>query len=369
MTSQASTYLIISEPPDDINTNEPWSIETYAEGLMDELFTDIDNILDTGEKFSVHPPKTVTVTIPDVFSEPTSQQPNQGTVSLKHKPSSTLVVSNPTVTAISTKNPQKSSGLGKLLILGLTLSLGMVAILYFNESGQFTTLNLPTTQPQPPIPIKPDAHADLVNYMLEALTVIDQQEVTNNQISGKAGFPNVNLNQTTALALPNTQAMGYLPPSPYGLPVPTRPNVVERIYIPVYQNAPTVGDGQPQVPVIPTPPNVGQIPEKPATAAIPTIPNPQQLGIVPPKLPTATAPVSKTNPEQAYSPAVLAELEGLLELGQKSAALFKINGVTRRINIGENIGSTGWTLVEVVNGEALIRRNGEVRSIYAGQKL
>jgi hypothetical protein len=70
-----------------------------------------------------------------------------------------------------------------------------------------------------------------------------------------------------------------------------------------------------------------------------------------------------------YLPAYSAELEGLLELGSKSAALFKIDGVTRRINLGENIGATGWTLVDVSNGEAIIRRNGEVRSIYTGQKL
>ena len=50
-------------------------------------------------------------------------------------------------------------------------------------------------------------------------------------------------------------------------------------------------------------------------------------------------------------------------------ALFKVDGISRRISLGENIGYTGWVLVEVSNGEARIRRNGEVRSIYTGQKL
>jgi hypothetical protein len=58
-----------------------------------------------------------------------------------------------------------------------------------------------------------------------------------------------------------------------------------------------------------------------------------------------------------------------LELGDRSAALFEINGVARRVNIGESIGSSGWTLVEVEQGEAVIRRNGEVRSIFAGQSF
>jgi len=60
---------------------------------------------------------------------------------------------------------------------------------------------------------------------------------------------------------------------------------------------------------------------------------------------------------------------GLLELGDRSAALFEINGVTRRIHLGESIGSSGWTLVEVANQEAIMRRNGEVRSVYVGQSF
>jgi hypothetical protein len=58
-----------------------------------------------------------------------------------------------------------------------------------------------------------------------------------------------------------------------------------------------------------------------------------------------------------------------MELGDRSAGLFEINGVARRIRIGQTIGSSGWTLVEVKDGEAIIRRNGEVRSIFVGQKF
>jgi Tfp pilus assembly protein PilP len=93
----------------------------------------------------------------------------------------------------------------------------------------------------------------------------------------------------------------------------------------------------------------------------------------PPKLPVATVPKEpKTGEKQAYVETVAAPthtLEGLLELGDKSAALFKVDGVTRRIDVGESIGSSGWTLVEVSKGEAVVRRNGEVRSIYTGQNL
>lgn len=97
---------------------------------------------------------------------------------------------------------------------------------------------------------------------------------------------------------------------------------------------------------------------------------------VPPKMPTAIvrkqqqfAPSAQEVAIAPTSPAQI--LEGLLEHEDKSksAALFKINGVTRRIQIGEGIGTSGWALVEVANGEAVVRRNGEVRSVYAGQSF
>ena len=62
-------------------------------------------------------------------------------------------------------------------------------------------------------------------------------------------------------------------------------------------------------------------------------------------------------------------LVGVLEQGDRSAALFNAGGVTRYIFVGEAIGDSGWTLVSIANQEAVIRRNGEVRSVYAGQSF
>jgi hypothetical protein len=62
-------------------------------------------------------------------------------------------------------------------------------------------------------------------------------------------------------------------------------------------------------------------------------------------------------------------LVGVLEQGDRSAAMFSVGGVTRYIFVGEAIGDSGWTLVSVANQEAVIRRNGEVRSVYAGQSF
>lgn len=83
-------------------------------------------------------------------------------------------------------------------------------------------------------------------------------------------------------------------------------------------------------------------------------------------------PAESTTPTPTPTPAtsqVSHELVGILELGDRSAALFEVDGVTRRVNIGERIGSSGWSLVEVKDAEAIVRRNGEVRSIFTGQSL
>jgi hypothetical protein len=416
MLPKSSNDLLVSEASDstsmalamDFVNNEPWTIETYAEGLMDELFTDIDNILDGRSKRNYHrernesvPVQTMTFQMPDVVLPSKLNRPLQSAAPIKNVQTTTLVVNPPSIRAITTTEQQQTSGLGKLIFMGLGLTVSSLGMIYLTESGLLTTINAQLTSQNLPNPqiLSPttDPQLDLVNYMLEALAVIEQQETTKDKTTVKLGFPTVNLNQTTALPLPNTQPTETLP-----LPVAannllpatsrlTPPNVIERIYIPVYQS-PAPQYQLPTVPAVPIPPTLPSslavknpaikttqpvtkpIPQKTQVNLNPVTVNPQSLKIVPPKLPTIIPPVpakEPTNiPQQVSAPfSYSAQLEGLLELGNKSVALFKVDGISRRINLGENIGATGWTLVEVSNGEAIIRRNGEVRSIYTGQKL
>ncbi|MBE9256483.1 hypothetical protein [Dolichospermum sp. LEGE 00246] len=418
MLPKSSTDLFVSEASDstsmslaiDFVNNEPWTIETYAESLMDELFHDIDNILDGRSKRNHHrgrnesvPVQTMTFQMPDVVLPSKLNRPLQSTAPIKNVQTTTLVVNHPSIRAIATTE-QQPNGLGKLIFMGLSLTVGTLGMVYLTESGllntinaQLTSQNLPNHQTPLPASVTTDPQLDLVDYMLEALTVIEQQGTTNGKTIAKPGFPTVNLNQTTALALPNTQPTETLPLPIAASNMPlannrlTTPNVVERIYIPVYQS-PAPKYQIPTVPAVPAPPtlpssltvknspNINTI--QPAIKPIskttqvnlkPAAVNPQSLKVAPPQLPTVVppAPIKETKdiPQQVVAPSYIAQLEGLLELGNKSVALFKVDGISRRINIGENIGTTGWTLVEVSNGEAIVRRNGEVRSIYTGQKL
>ncbi|MEH2196098.1 MAG: hypothetical protein V7K98_26115 [Nostoc sp.] len=442
MLQEVSTRLIVPEPSEDLIANEPWSIDNYADGLMDELFADIDYILDVSGNL---PSQTIrqgrqnkssqsfagvssqasenvlyTVTIPQ-----TILSNGQSVTQDNHKHLSTVVFNNGTIKPVSRKRHKSSRALGRLLIVGTTLGVAIAGIIYLVQSGVVYLLNPNLTQQaflapqsQSQLPVKTEIEADLVDYMLGSLAVIDKQELKSNQKSFSSRFSSQT--STNQIALGNGQTTSNLPSLPLlANNTPAAPNrsgsVVERIYVPVYQAPSPMHNALPSIPgspmlmpqvasalqgyqpnIVKSALNKVQQAAKPVsvsmlaaavqaelkpvagrTAPITVRQTPKPLPALPVvPLRAALAPESEPTitQEQVYPAAAIAvapsnTLEGLLELGNKSAALFKIDGVTRRINMGESIGSSGWTLVEVSNGEAVIRRNGEVRSIYAGQKL
>jgi hypothetical protein len=195
-------------------------------------------------------------------------------------------------------------------------------------------------QTQPPVatdslPVPTDApvanpDAEFLSYLQRSLDVIAQTAVDSSG-TAETGVSDV------AIALNNGSAA--LPPMA-GAPLPAQPgmpaaagslNVIERVYIP-YPSAQSADTA----PANPTVIN-GGVSSSPATTAA--------------------------------SPMIVHTLVGVLELGDRSAALFEIDGTPQRVYIGERIGGSGWSLVSVANEEATIRRNGEVRTLYIGQQF
>jgi hypothetical protein len=460
MLQAASTHLIIPEPSEDLLANEPWSIEFYADGLMDELFADIDEILDASVSLPSQtvrygsraprrsPEETIarewfykpgnystplpseyesvqTVNVPQIVLPSTLNRTGQGVSQLRNKQVGTVVVDTPGVRAISTRREQTRRALKKLLILGTTIGAAIAGTIYLFQSGILLLLTSKLTQPQTlyvpqmQLPTKVDVEAELVDYMLGALAIIDQQNATNNQQFVRSGLTNRLASNSNAIAFAGNQPVGNLPPPLAANNTPPISNrsskVVERIYIPIYQAPSPMRYAPPTIPgtptllrptatnsktsqsdVVKTALNTVKQAAKPVAVNMLTAvreeikplsvrtapitvkqpPNPlPALPVVPfraasPTLPTTTAPAQQQASLPTTTPALPSHtLKGLLELGNKSAALFQVEGVTRHINIGESIGSSGWTLVDVSNDEAIVRRNGEVRSIYAGQKL
>ena len=87
----------------------------------------------------------------------------------------------------------------------------------------------------------------------------------------------------------------------------------------------------------------------------------------------STSPSSTVNPNRSshtiQSPTKNYTLIGIVELGKRSAALFKVEGVTKRIWVGEKLDNKGWILDSVANQKAKITRQGEIRFLSVGEKF
>lgn len=139
------------------------------------------------------------------------------------------------------------------------------------------------------------------------------------------------------------------------------------VYVPVYSPTPATSSlPSRQIPLSSFPSN--NIP--PAISPSPPAP-PQPLAIPsPPPLPSPTPITSSQAPAPAIAskPQISHTLIGVLELeGDRSAALVKVQGKTRRVWIGEEIHTDGSILESIGNQRATINHQGQVRSISVGE--
>ncbi len=75
--------------------------------------------------------------------------------------------------------------------------------------------------------------------------------------------------------------------------------------------------------------------------------------------------IGKTNTIQA--PISLVETDSI---SRRPNAIFEINGQNQTVNVGQNIGTSKWSLLTVAKREVLLKKTGgEIRSIRIGQKF
>lgn len=450
MSTPASTYDFLSQQSDDFMAAEPWSIDRYADGLMDELFADLDRAVEVESKqpIATIEPKFVqmsAVKIPASASVTTTEVRPVRSTSGNPAAEQIAVSANSSQSPTVVKKARKSRNwVGQVLTWGAAVGIAVAGILAVQNAGLFNRLSGRSLQlslqsdvgvSQVGTLTQEDLRANLANYMLDAMATIERNQakaipqtmvannvMTNNAIAGQQ------LQQQT-VAMASNSGVPLPPPTTAGnvSPATARSTVIieRNNYIPVYQAPLPMRYAPPAIPgtniggsSLPPVPKAGNtVATKPATkaklAANPAngkIKMPQPMNVLsavrpnlkpikvqnqpinlaqpkPPKisiarfnttpvrLPVAKAPV-KTNVAPTTQVAVAPTspnivLEGVLDFGAKSGALFNVNGVTRQIQIGESIGSTGWTLVEAnaTNKSAVIRRNGEVRAIDMGQKF
>jgi hypothetical protein len=173
--------------------------------------------------------------------------------------------------------------------------------------------------------------ANFLDYMERSLAVIDRKTEATQQQS------------TTDNSLTNELAS-------------------QIVYVPVY-NAITAMAPSPISTVPPPPPMPVTSKPVPLPEAITATTKPE----LPPPPPE---PVSSPSPTNSVNSSVADyTLVGLLELGEKSAALFTVDGTTQRIWLGEKIDNTGWTLEAIANQKAQIRNQQQVRSLSIGEQF
>ena len=152
------------------------------------------------------------------------------------------------------------------------------------------------------------------------------------------------------------------------------------VYVPVYTPT-TPTPAPPQLPAsnptISLPNNSATTIPKPINASPTPPPTPSSVAKIPapPPLPAPTPMPKSSSPKSEApvvattisKPAIKHTLIGILELEDKSAALFKVNGMTKRIWLGEEINGSGWILESVDNQKAKISHQGTIRSLNVGE--
>lgn len=365
-----------------------FAADSDASRLMDDLFQDLDQLLGVERgTLTPRPPEPVFTPASVAAAVPPINQPDQldptdseslSSSSLVPFPESALPPVEPATEprelseitesavaateAIAQPAPQERSRFSVGSYDRLLLGIGCISVivtlalwLFYQDRHRSATPVAVAPATTTASPNSQDA-SRFADYVQKSLQNIDQQ-----QASTTAQAPASTTGKMPTVTIPATT----IPPA--GTAGTSQAATgLSRIYVPVYEfpsNFTPPGTAIAPLPGAPRkttlPPGSVRPNSAPNTAF--TLPFGTKPGVLP-----------SVKPNQLPSPAVATvsrKLVGVLDQGNRSAALFEVNGVTQRYEIGESIGSSGWTLVEVSKDQALIRRNGEVRSLFVGHSF
>ena len=311
-------------------------VDAYAEDLMDEIFNDVDRVL-AGEDTEIYAD-------PIDQSQDSSTLLSHGTVTVPAmivpmtaspsvEPSATASIAESEARRAEDAQTDTSSGASttptgrwRKLALGAVWVSVITAegAWWMRQQSTLQTVVAPVTSPAPAV----SQEVAFGEYLKRSLRVIGGERSAQTETQSPSAIATVPEQPNAA----NRTASGQ-----------NSNNVIERVFVPLLQpgansnqTTPSNGVNLPSLPA----PNTATSEQSDSTALVPNIAN-----------------------SNTY------ELVGVLELGERSAALFEVNGSSQRVYIGETIGSSGWSIVSISNEEVVVRRNGEVRSIYIGQQF
>ncbi|MEM8807256.1 MAG: hypothetical protein AAGF01_14630 [Cyanobacteria bacterium P01_G01_bin.38] len=335
MTQQSPSNQLTAVSKERPSPESSQLVESYAEDLMDELFDDVDRILEGDLPPATANPFTAAQTSfsSNPLDLPAMIVPVKAVESTESEPPDSNDETPKTQRWYKRRLPQIALGaacVSAIIALGVWLAKE-------NASQPPTSAVQVETATTAPAPMSEEGA--FLEYLSRSINIIQGQTSAQAHVAQAGTVTPVNgLNRGTQT------------------PVSRGANVIERVFVPVFQPS-----QQTAVQSLPTLPAPGAAPATAGNASpLPTLA--PQTGT-----PQATAPQRGTIPN--ISPVNTHVLVGVLELGERSAALFEINGASQRVYVGENIGASGWTIVSIANEEIVVRRNGEVRSVYIGQQF
>ncbi|MEB3292163.1 MAG: hypothetical protein VKJ24_03285 [Synechococcales bacterium] len=374
---------------------------TYANKLMDELFGDVDRILDST---MIPPAETIPATAPPRSSNlnlelaafvtnryPQLVPPAGSVPGLVSSDEPTPELPAPDTELTRHRQRQESYNLFErlLLFVGATSATAALVIWLGSQGILGRVMTAMQQMGHPPVATQPTINpteAQFAAYLQRSLDAVQRQPIaaagsqgSGDKLPGKlpgngaiASLPANGQPNASSNSLPSIKVAAA--PVASSLPLPT-PN-------------PSQGSTVPQNSTVQRNPSATNSPASAANVGnsrsevdqiLDRLRNLLNNAPANRPVPVAQAPVSggrASNPRPGVAPSAAATvpapqrtLRAVLEMGNSSAVLFEMNGVTQRYEPGETIGSSGWTLVEVAKDTIVVRRNGEVRTVSVGQKL
>ncbi|MEM9770947.1 MAG: hypothetical protein AAF889_05005 [Cyanobacteria bacterium P01_D01_bin.73] len=349
----------------DKNTTHSISADHYADRLMDDLFDELESSLDEGVDI---PLATEELVPKEKEEEPLSLTPLQvSSVVLPPEvlPTGPRVERQEREQAIADavrkeeRDRSDNKNFDRFVISAALVSLiGSMGLWAWNQRNQAELIAAQNAENAAAQTQFDSADKEFVGYMQRSLSAIDATREAREELPTTS-----EILPAAVIPVPVSPVQGNLGEN-IGRDLPFASNLVEAIdrLSRILETLPVDEQGRPLAFQQPQP---GQVAAQPAEGAE------AKDGEKPAD---AEAAAGEGEGETADDKAIIATpqhtLVGLLELGDdRSVALFSIDGVTRRVSIGEAIGGSGWVLTEIADQEAKIRKDGEVQSLFIGQKF
>jgi hypothetical protein len=344
----------------------------YASGLMDELFGEVDDILDgslipPSEPLKVaapvEPKAHINLDFAAFLSTPaTERAAMMADLSINGAPPATIPqdheIALPVTETARIQARQESYGLFEKMLIFVGCSSAVAAMMIWLGSqgtiGRMVAAIRGTSETAAVVPPSNPSDSKFADYMGKSLDSIDSKSKVSSGVSTLptlATMPTVKVPGTTT----GTNPQPAIIIGGSGLPKP---------------KVSTLTPGVPPVGIVPAP----AAPQNTLEQTVAKLSNlVDRMSRPAPMAPIATAPAIRSVGSPVMStptaPAPERTLKGILGNGDRSAVMFELNGVTKNYEKGEKIGNSGWVLIRVESGNAVVRRNGEVRTLSVGQRI